>query len=119
MRSSDRDGPFFLRLRGAPDHSRVSEVTRSPRAVSDAGAKLSLARAARSRDGEWSADDYDVFEGNRQVGRVMLTTRGPQGMPWFWTITARPESTQNRGYAVSCEQAMREFKARWANPARF
>jgi hypothetical protein len=44
---------------------------------------------------------------------------GVEGMPWLWEITARPESTQNRGYAVSCEQAMREFKARWANPARF
>ena len=44
-------------------------------------------------------------------------------MPWFWEITARPESTQNHGYAVSCavscEQAMKELKARWANPARF
>ena len=82
-------------------------------------ANLSLARAARSRDGDWSADDYDVFEGNRQIGRIVLTTGGPQGMPWFWTITARAESTQNRGYAVSREQAMREFKARWANPAKF
>ena len=40
-------------------------------------------------------------------------------MPWFWEITARPESTQNRGYAVSCDQAMKELKARWANPASF
>ena len=38
--------------------------------------------------------------------------------PWFWTITARPESNQNQGYAVSREQAMLEFNARWLNPAR-
>ena len=119
MHPSDQDGPYFLPLRGTPDHSPRSEAAKTPRTVSNAAARLSLARAARNRDGEWSADDYDVFEGNRQVGRIVLTTGGPQGMPWFWTITARPESTQNRGYAVSCEQAMREFRARWANPARF
>ena len=80
---------------------------------------LTLTRAGKSRDGEWSTDDYDVFEGPRLIGHIVLSTQGPQGMPWFWEITARPESTQNRGYAVSCEQAMKELKARWANPARF
>jgi hypothetical protein len=33
---------------------------------------------------------------------------------WFWTITARiPQSTHDRGYAVSREQAMTDFKAQW------
>jgi len=114
MSSSDQDGPFFLPLRGGPKHSRTSGTS----AFSDAS-KLSLTRAVKTREGEWSADEYDVLEGNRRVGRIVLTAQGPQGMPWLWEITARPESTQNRGYAVSCEQAMREFKARWANPARF
>ena len=32
---------------------------------------------------------------------------------WFWTITARaPQSLYDRGYAVSREQAMADFKAR-------
>jgi hypothetical protein len=81
--------------------------------------RLTLMRAARSRDGEWSADDYDVFDGNQQVGRIVLTRKAPQGMPWFWAITARPASEQNRGFAVSREQAMKEFRARWANPGKF
>ena len=55
----------------------------------------------------------------RLIGHIVLSTQGPQGMPWFWEITAGPDSTQNRGYAVSCEQAMKELKARWANPAKF
>ncbi|MGB9350292.1 MAG: hypothetical protein WCB61_10430, partial [Pseudolabrys sp.] len=80
---------------------------------------LTLTRAGKSRDGEWSTDDYDVFEGSRLIGHIVLTTQGPQGVPWFWEITARLKSTQNRGYAVSCEQALKELKARWANPARF
>jgi hypothetical protein len=106
---------FISRVRGSADHSRDLRQTRSARTVST----LALTRVAKSRDGEWSADDYDVFEGNQHVGRIILTMKAPQGMPWFWAITARPDSTQNRGYAVSCEQAFKEFKARWVNPSRF
>lgn len=81
---------------------------------------LDLVRATRNESGEWSADDYDVFDGKLHVGRITLTPDAPPGKPWFWVITARnPESTQNRGYAVSREQALREFNARWLNPARF
>jgi hypothetical protein len=33
---------------------------------------------------------------------------------WFWTITARvPQSTADRGYAASREQAMEDLKAAW------
>jgi hypothetical protein len=40
--------------------------------------------------------------------------QAPEGQPWFWTITARtPQSTVDRGYAESREQAMADFKARW------
>ena len=118
MNSSDPDGPYFLPLRGGPDRPRAAEASAPGRAARDMGA-LTLTRAGKSRDGEWSTDDYDVFEGPRLIGHILLSTQGPQGMPWFWEITARPESTQNRGYAVSCDQAMKELKARWANPARF
>jgi hypothetical protein len=45
----------------------------------------------------------------------MLTPHAPEGQPWFWTITARaPQSTHDRGYAVSREHAMADFKARLA-----
>ncbi|MFY9685128.1 MAG: hypothetical protein WAJ88_04955, partial [Pseudolabrys sp.] len=80
---------------------------------------LTLVRASRNRDGGWSSDDYDVFEGKQLVGRITLVPQAPEGRPWSWTITARPESSQNQGYAVSREQAMRELNARWLNPARF
>jgi hypothetical protein len=81
---------------------------------------LDLVRSTKNPSGEWSADDYDVFDGKEQVGRITLTSDGPPGMPWLWVITARdPDSTQNRGYAVSREQALKEFNARWRNPARF
>jgi hypothetical protein len=79
---------------------------------------LTLARASRNREGEWSPDDYDVFDGKYLVGRITLTTQAPEGRPWFWLIIVRPESSQNRGYAVSREQALLELNARWLNPAR-
>jgi hypothetical protein len=35
---------------------------------------LTLKRASTSRpSGEWSDDDYDVFDGDRHIGRIMWT----------------------------------------------
>ena len=79
---------------------------------------LTLVRASRNRDGEWSSDDYDVFEGKQLIGRITLTPQAPEGRPWFWMITARGRipSLSDRGYAASREQAMSNFKARWDSP---
>jgi hypothetical protein len=117
MNSVNEDGPYFIPLRGGRDRSSASGAANSAQPVGKAR-KLTLSRVPKDRDGDWSADDYDVFDGNQHVGRIVLTTQAPQGMPWSWTITARPDSAQNRGFAVSLEQAMRELTARWVNPSR-
>jgi len=47
-------------------------------------------------------------------GRIMLHPQAPAGQPWFWSITVRvPQSTADRGYAASREEAMVAFKAAW------
>lgn len=112
-----KDHFFISRKREKPEQPRDLAAAKSTRAVDVS--RLTLSRAVRNREGEWPSDDYDVFDGEQQIGRIVLTTKAPQGMPWYWAITARADSTQNRGFAVSREQAMKELKARWANPSRF
>jgi hypothetical protein len=60
---------------------------------------LVLKHASKSRpSGTWPDDDYDVFDGERHVGRIMWTHAASRETPWFWTITARvPQYPQDRG----------------------
>lgn len=129
---NEEDGPFFIPLRGSRGHSSAPNPAPNPAPSAAPSAaptaakparpvdvnKLTVAHVVNTRDGEWSSDDYEVFEGHRPVGRITLSAQAPQGMPWFWVITARPDSSENRGYAVSREQAMKELRARWANPSK-
>jgi hypothetical protein len=76
---------------------------------------LVLKRASKSRpSGEWSDGDYDVFDGEQYIGRIMSHPQTSKGRSWFWSITARvPQSTHDRGYSESREQAMADFKTAW------
>jgi hypothetical protein len=45
---------------------------------------LLLKRASKHRScGQWSDDDYDVWDGNQHIGRIMWTHAGPEDCRWF------------------------------------
>ena len=77
---------------------------------------LNLVHASKSRGGVlWSKDDYDVYDGKRVIGRIMLHPQARKDRPWLWMITARARiaSLADSGYAANREQALADFKARW------
>jgi hypothetical protein len=48
------------------------------RIVRKSSTMLTLKRASKSRpSGQWSNDDYDVFDGDRHIGRILLTHAAP------------------------------------------
>jgi hypothetical protein len=55
-----------------------------------------------------AGDDFDLFDGDRCVGRIFLSPHSPPDRNWMGTIAAReyPPTIHNRGYSPTREQAM-------------
>jgi hypothetical protein len=85
-----------------------------------ANGRLTFKRAsAHCSGGPWDDDDYDMFDGTRNVGRIMLHPHAPRSALVLDRL-AVPAKAEERGYSATREEAMAEFKAAWhrAGPQR-
>ena len=75
---------------------------------------LTLRRANVSRkSGQWQDEDYDVFDGERDVGRIFLVHGQDGGETWFWGVGFQLTGRKSYGYATSIEEAKVAFKAQY------
>jgi hypothetical protein len=75
---------------------------------------LSVMRAEQCRPGQRSNNDFDVFDGDRLVGRILWHSDGPPRRSWSWGILLRERPRRrDHGYAATREVALENFKARW------
>jgi hypothetical protein len=60
-------------------------------------------------------DHYDVIADGAVVGRIMLFTSTPTGLPWVWTMAPGHEKdpTQIHGYEATKEAALGAFVRSW------
>jgi hypothetical protein len=76
---------------------------------------LLLRRANVSRiSGEWQHDDFDVFDGDRDVGRIYLADRFDGYERWFWGVSFDLSGRNSYGdQAASLDEAKALFKAEY------
>ena len=64
--------------------------------------------------GEWSDQEFDVFDGDTLVGHILRSHAASLDGPWLWTIICPPAGgTDGRGYAKSLEAAMSALTSQW------
>ena len=63
---------------------------------------LLLRRANVSRkSGEWQNEDYDVFDGDRDIGRIYLVDGHGGRENWFWGVSFQVTRRKSYGYPVA------------------
>jgi hypothetical protein len=73
---------------------------------------LVLRRANVSRiSGQWQDEDYDVFDGDREIGRIYLIDS--QAGSWFWGVSFQVIKRKSYGYALSLDEAKAAFRAEY------
>jgi hypothetical protein len=75
---------------------------------------LILRRANVSRiSGQWQDEDYDVFDGDRDVGRIYLIDSNAGQESWFCGVSFKVTKRKSYGYATSLEDAKAAFRAEY------
>jgi hypothetical protein len=69
---------------------------------------LILRRAMLARvSGNWQREDYDVFDGERKIGRIYMVD--VHGQDWFWDLSANSNDCKS-GHAGTLEEAKAAFR---------
>jgi hypothetical protein len=72
---------------------------------------LILRRANVSRKGgDWQHEDYDVFDGDRFVGRIYQADNYPGHESWFWGVDFQLTHHISYGYVPTLEEAKAAFR---------
>ena len=77
------------------------------------GPALILRRAQPRKPGELKPDDYDVLDGDRDVGRIYLVHAMDRAETWFWGISFRVTKRKSYGYASTLEEAEAAFRTEY------
>jgi hypothetical protein len=80
------------------------------------GGLLVLRHASKRSSGAWGPDDYDVFAGDRDIGRIFQPRAGvPEDFPWMWTITGAVVAPRlsSHGFCASLDEAKGKFAETW------
>jgi hypothetical protein len=79
------------------------------------GPTLMLRRANVSRSsGTWQHDDFDVFDGDRKVGRIYVADRFHDYERWFWGVSFQLTGRKSYGdQAASLDEAKALFRAEY------
>jgi hypothetical protein len=76
--------------------------------------ELILRRANASRiSGKWQDEDYDVFDGERDVGRIYLVDSYGDREKWFWGVGFQLTGRKSYGHAPTLDEAKAAFKAQY------
>jgi hypothetical protein len=67
------------------------------------------------RSGRRLEDHYDVIADGAVIGRIMLFTSTPTGLPWVWTTAPGhgEDRTQTHGYEATKEAALEALSRAW------
>jgi hypothetical protein len=65
------------------------------------------------KGGSWQDEDYDVFDGECEVGRVHLVDGHGGSDAWFRGVSFRVIKRKSYGYAPSLEDAKAAFRAEY------
>lgn len=64
--------------------------------------------------GEWSDEEFDVFDDGTLVGRILRSHAASPDHPWLWIIDDQLSGgVRDRGYAESLETAMAGLSSQW------